>query len=141
MKYNNEMSIKFLSLNENNSFARLAVASFCSSVLNNVEDLTDIKTAVSEGVTNCVVHAYPHELGYITINCFISDSDITIEIIDDGIGIENVDEAIKPFFTSKPEMERSGLGFTVMEGFVDKMEVISSKDKGTKVVLVKKYLS
>ena len=137
MSYKNKMNLKFLSLSENESFARLAVASFCSNVKLTIEEISDIKTAVSEAVTNCVVHAYAETIGEIEINCLITDNQITIEIIDNGIGIEDINQAIKPFFTTKPEMERSGMGFTVMEGFMDKMEVISTKEKGTKVVLIK----
>lgn len=136
----NKMNIKFLSLSENESFARLAVASFCANLDLTVDDISDIKTAVSEAVTNAVVHAYAGNVGEIEIDTEIYDKYIKIEIIDKGVGIENVEEAIKPFFTSKPEMERSGMGFTVMEGFMDKMEVFSEKDKGTKVVLIKNYI-
>lgn len=137
MSYRNEMNLKFLSLSENESFARLAVASFCSNRNLTVEEISDIKTAVSEAVTNCVVHAYAENIGEIEINCIVTDSDIQIDIIDHGIGIDNVSEALKPFFTTKPDMERSGMGFTVMEGFMDKMSVESEKGKGTKVTLVK----
>ena len=135
----NKMNLKFLSLGENEGFARLAVASFCANLNLSIDDISDIKTAVSEAVTNSVVHAYENERGEIEINCEIHDNYIRIEIIDFGIGIESVDDAIKPFFTTKPEMERSGMGFTVMEGFMDKMEVISERGKGTKVILIKNY--
>ena len=137
----NKMNLKFLSLGENEGFARLAVASFCANLNLTIDDISDIKTAVSEAVTNCVVHGYPNTIGEIEINCEIYKSSIKIEIIDSGVGIDNVDEAIKPFFTTKPEMERSGMGFTVMEGFMDKMEVTSEKGKGTKVLLIKNYIS
>lgn len=137
MSYKNEMNLKFLSLSENESFARLAVASFCSNVKLTVEEVSDIKTAVSEAVTNSVVHAYVDVVGEIEIKCLITDNQIRIEIIDNGIGIEDINQAIKPFFTTKPDMERSGMGFTVMEGFMDKMEVFSTKGKGTRVVLIK----
>ena len=139
MSYKNEMSLKFSALSENESFARLAVASFCSNLKLTVDEISDIKTAVSEGVTNAVVHAYNDEIkGDIVVNCNIENDEIKIEIIDFGVGIDNISEAIKPFFTSKPEMERSGMGFTVMEGFMDKMEVESTKNNGTKVTLIKK---
>jgi stage II sporulation protein AB (anti-sigma F factor) len=140
MKYCNEMSLKFLSLSENESFARLAVASFCSNLSLTVEDITDIKTAISEAVTNCVVHAYDRGVGEITINCKTNKEKIHIEVIDSGIGIENISEATRPFYTSKPESERSGIGFTVMEGFMDEMIVESAKDKGTKVTLIKNII-
>ena len=136
----NKMNLKFLSLSENESFARLAVASFCANLNLSIDDISDIKTAVSEAVTNCVVHAYIDKSGEIEINCEIYDNYIKIEVIDYGVGIDSVDEAIKPFYTSKPEMERSGMGFTVMEGFMDKMEVFSKKGEGTRVVLIKNYI-
>jgi len=135
----NKMNLKFSSLNENESFARLAVASFCANLNLTFEDISDIKTAVSEGVTNSIVHGYVDTVGDIEIICEIYDKYIKIEIIDEGVGIDNVEDAIKPFFTTKPEMERSGMGFTVMEGFMDKMEVYSEKGKGTRVVLIKNY--
>lgn len=137
----NKMNLKFLSLGENESFARLAVASFCANLNLSVDDISDIKTAVSEGVTNAVVHAYFDSVGEIEVVCEIHENFIRIEIIDEGVGIDNVEDAIKPFFTTKPDMERSGMGFTVMEGFMDKMEVISEKGKGTKVILIKNYIS
>ena len=137
MNINNKMILKFPSLNENESFARLAVASFCARENLTVEDLSDIKTVVSEAVTNCVVHAYKDSLGMIEIECEITNEKIKIIIKDEGVGIDNVDEAIKPFFTSRPDMERSGMGFTVMEGFMDEMNVESAKNKGTIVTLIK----
>lgn len=140
MEVKNEMSMKFLSLSENESFARLAVASFCANVNLTVEQINDIKTAVSEAVTNCIVHGYPDKIGEIEVSCRIYDKSIEINVIDNGIGIENLEEALKPFYTSKPEMERSGMGFTVMEGFMDEMQVQSTKDKGTSVRLIKKLV-
>lgn len=137
MEYINKMNLKFLSLSENESFARLAVASFCSSVNFSIEDISDIKTAVSEGVTNAIVHGYEDKLGEIEIECVIYDSFVEISIIDYGRGIEDIEEAMKPFFTTKADKERSGMGFTVMEGFMDKMEVISQVGKGTTLKLIK----
>ena len=137
MLYKNELKLKILSLSENESFARLAVASFCSCVKIDIETLSDIKTAVSEAVTNSVVHAYPETIGEIDINVLIDDNTITITITDYGIGIEDIEKAKQPFYTSKPEMERSGMGFTVMEGFMDKVEIISNKNKGTQITLIK----
>ncbi|MGN0960792.1 MAG: anti-sigma F factor [Christensenellales bacterium] len=138
MAYINEMSLKFNSLSENESFARLTVANFCSSKFKNIEDISDIKTAVSEAVTNSIVHGYSNKLdGIIEINCVLSDEKIVIEIVDYGVGIEDIDKATKPFFTTKPDMERSGMGFTVMEGFMDKMFVESQLNKGTKITLIK----
>lgn len=140
MKIKNEMNLKFLSLSENESFARMAVASFCANLNLTIEQINDIKTAVSEAVTNCIVHGYPQNIGEIEISCKIFEKYIEINVIDKGIGIDNLEEALKPFYTSKPEMERSGMGFTVMEGFMDDMQVTSSKDKGTRVRLIKKLV-
>ncbi len=137
MEYKNKMNLKFLSLPENESFARLAVASFCSNVNFSIEEISDIKTAVSEGVTNAIVHGYEGSIGEIEINCEIYENCIEITIVDNGKGIENLEEALTPFFTTKPDKERSGMGFTVMEGFMDKMEVNSKIGEGTKLKLVK----
>lgn len=137
MEYKNKMNLKFLSLPENESFARLAVASFCSNVNFSIEEISDIKTAVSEGVTNAIVHGYEGSIGEIEINCEIYENRVEIVIVDNGKGIENLEEALTPFFTTKPDKERSGMGFTVMEGFMDKMEVNSKIGEGTKLKLVK----
>ena len=137
MEYNNELHIKFLSLSENEAFARSCVASFCLPINPTIETITDIKTAVSEAVTNCVVHAYPNQVGVIEINVKINASSIYISIKDYGVGIEDVCKAKEPFFTSKPNSERSGMGFTVMESFMDSVSVISKPNCGTEVVLIK----
>lgn len=137
MEVKNKLKLKFSAISENESFARLAVASFCSNTNLTIEDITDIKTAVSEAVTNCIVHGYDGKDGEVEINVEIMEGEIHIEIIDWGVGIENVEEAQKPFYTSKPESERSGMGFTVMEGFMDKMIVESKLGEGTKVTLIK----
>ena len=136
----NKMNLKFLSLSENESFARLAVASFCSNVNLTIEDISDIKTAVSEAVTNSIVHGYEEKLGMIEINCCIYKNHIEIEVIDEGVGIENVEEAKKPFYTTKPDNERSGMGFTVIEGFMDSLDIFSKKGEGTKVKFTKKII-
>ena len=140
MKVNNEMSLKFLSLRENESFARISVASFCANLNLNIEQIDDIKTAVSEAVTNSIVHGYPNKIGEIEIKCKIYEKEIVIDVIDFGVGIDNLEEALKPFYTSIPEQEHSGMGFTVMEGFMDNMVVQSSKDKGTTIRLTKKMV-
>lgn len=137
MSYINKLSLKFSAINENESFARLAVASFCSIKLKDIERLSDIKTVVSEAVTNAIVHGYEGRDGEVIVNCEIMDSKITLEIIDKGIGILDIEKAKTPFYTSKPELERSGMGFTVMEGFMDKMEIVSKVGEGTKVILIK----
>lgn len=137
MEYINKMNLKFLSLAENESFARLSVASFCSCVNFSLEEISDIKTAVSEGVTNAIVHAYDGVVGEISISCTIFADYVEIVISDEGKGIMDINEALKPFYTSKPDKERSGMGFTVMEGFMDKMEVSSKINEGTTIKLVK----
>lgn len=137
MEYKNKMELKFLSLSENESFARLAVASFCSNLSFNIEEISDIKTVVSEGVTNAIVHGYEDCIGQICVICEIYDEYIKIEIMDEGKGIEDVEKARAPFYTTKPDKERSGMGFTVMEGFMDKMEIMSEVGKGTKLTLIK----
>ena len=141
MEYINKMSLKFSSVNENEAFARLAVASFCTGVVKDIETISDIKTVVSEAVTNSIVHGYNNQnVGDVEVRCELSVNKIEIEIIDNGIGIDNIEEARKPFYTSKPELERSGMGFTVMEGFMDKVEIKSTKEKGTSVRMIK-YLN
>ena len=133
----NKMNLKFTSLAENESFARLAVASFCANTNLNVEQISDIKTAVSEAVTNSIVHGYENSIGEIEIICEITDKCIDISVSDKGVGIENIEKALTPFFTTKPDKERSGMGFTVIEGFMDNMEVISELGKGTTVKFTK----
>ena len=140
MEAKNKMNLRFSAICENESFARLAVASFCSNSDITIEDITDIKTAVSEAVTNSIVHGYNGKEGIVEICVEIKEKEIHIEIIDFGVGIENIEQARKPFYTSKPECERSGMGFTVMEGFMDKLMVESKFGEGTKVTLVKNII-
>lgn len=137
MEYKNELKLQFLSLSENEGFARSCVASFCLPLNPSIETITDIKTAVSEAVTNCVVHAYPNKVGIIEINVKLTANQIYISVKDFGVGIEDVLKAKEPFFTSKPESERSGMGFTVMESFMDSVTVNSKPNCGTEVILVK----
>ena len=141
MEYKNKMELKFTALSENESFARLAVASFCSNQKLTYEDISDIKTAVSEAVTNCIVHGYENSLGDIYIVTTIYDGYIEILVEDNGVGIENINEAIQPFYSTKKHLERSGMGFNVMEGFMDKMEVSSKLGEGTSVRLIKNLKS
>lgn len=134
------MKLEFLSLSENESFARLAVASFCSNLGLTIEEIDDIKTAVSEAVTNAIVHGYDGKEGIVKISVDVSSKEISISIVDEGVGIEDIDKALQPFFTTKEDKERSGMGFTVMESFMDKMVVESTPNKGT-IVILKKYLN
>jgi len=136
--HNNYVYIKIPSLSTNESFARSAVAAFCANLNPTIEEISDIKTAVSEAVTNAIIHGYDNKLGDIVIECRIKGQVVEIIIEDFGCGIPNVDKAREPLFTSKPELERSGMGFTVMETFMDELVVLSEKDIGTKIVLRKK---
>lgn len=136
--HTNFMEMRFASRSENESFARVAVASFVSQLDPTMEELTDIKTVVSEAVTNAIIHGYEEKAdGVITIRTEIDRNRVSILIEDEGAGIVDVNTARQPLFTSKPELERSGMGFTIMENFMDQVEILSSEGKGTKVRLVK----
>lgn len=137
MKLLNEMSVTFKALSINEGFARSCIAAFCVQANPTLDTITDIKTAISEAVTNSVVHAYPKSTGNITIDVKLYETEVVIEVIDYGIGIKDIDRAREPFFTSKPEQERSGMGFTVMESFMDSLEVTC--DKGLRVKMTKKF--
>ena len=133
----NEMKLEFISKATNEAFARISVAAFASQLDPTIEELADIKTAVSEAVTNCIIHAYENRQGIIKINAKLADNQIIIQISDNGKGIENVDAAREPLYTTKPNLERSGMGFTIMESFMDSIKVESIVGLGTKVTLVK----
>ncbi|AIS52408.1 anti-sigma F factor [Thermoanaerobacter kivui] len=139
MEYTNMMELKFLSKSQNESFARTVVAAFAAQLDPTIEEIADIKTAVSEAVTNCIIHGYENKIGIITLKAFISDHKIIIEVIDEGKGIEDVEKAMQPLFTSKLEEERAGMGFTVMQTFMDELEVESTPGKGT-IVRMTKYI-
>ena len=132
----NSMEIKFKAIPENQSFARNVVASFILPLNPSVDELEDIKTAVNEAITNVIVHAYPEKVGYITMKITTTNNVIEINISDNGIGITDIERALTPFFTSKPDQERSGMGFTVMESFMDKLEVKNGKN-GVNVCMIK----
>lgn len=134
----NEMKLEFKSKSSNEAFARIAVAAFASELDPTIEEISDIKTAVSEAVTNSIIHGYDGKEGTILINCKLSENTIHIEIIDYGKGIENIDIAKQPLYTSKPELDRSGMGFTIMENFMDEFFVESVVGLGTKVIMKKK---
>ena len=133
----NFMEVKFKALSVNEGFARICVAGFCVQLNPSVDELGDIKTAVSEAVTNCVVHAYPNGNGIITMKCEIEGSDVKITISDEGIGIKDIQKAREPFFTTKPSEERSGMGFAVMESFMDKVDVMHNTNGGITVIMYK----
>lgn len=134
---NNEMKVRFKAITQNESFARICVASFCSLINPNVDELADIKTAVSEAVTNSIVHAYPASSGDVEISVKLVNRSIYITVEDFGVGIDDINKARQPFYTSKPDSERSGIGFTVMEGFMDELNVQSIVNNGTKVFMCK----
>lgn len=135
---NNKMFLKFCALSENEGFARSAVAAFIMNCDPTIDTLTDIKTAVSEAVTNCVVHGYPNNHdGQIIMQCEIIDEVLHIKIRDYGVGIRNLEEVLQPFYTSKPLEERSGMGFTIMRTFMDSFDVESEPDMGTTVTMTK----
>lgn len=138
MKTKNTMTVSFLSLSQNQAFARVAVAAFISQLDPTLEEISDIKTAVSEAVTNSIIHGYEDGEGIVEITCSYEDSDVEVIIKDKGRGIENIEMAREPLYTSKPELERSGMGFTVMESFMDKIEVESKPGVGTTIKMKKR---
>ena len=137
----NEMRLEFAAVSDNESFARMAVAAFIAPLNPTLEELSDVKTAVSEAVTNAIIHGYGNR-GCITervlMNCELKGDVLEVEIIDRGVGIEDVDRAMQPLFTTRPEWERSGMGFAFMEAFMDDLEVESKLGKGTTVRMTKK---
>ena len=136
-KYDNEMSLEFLSKSSNEAFARIAVAAFASQLDPTIEEIADIKTAVSEAVTNCIIHGYEDTQGIVKIHSYLQDNSIIIEISDTGKGIEDVALAKEPLYTSKPNLERSGMGFTIMESFMDELNIESVLNLGTKITMKK----
>ena len=140
----NEMKLEFLSKSNNEAFARVTVAAFASQLDPTIEELADIKTAVSEAVTNSIIHGYENTQGIVKIHSTIVENEITIEISDMGKGIEDVDVAKQPLYTTRPNLERSGMGFTIMESFMDSIEVESVVGLGTKITMkkeIKRYIN
>ena len=135
---NNEMKLEFLSKSSNEAFARITVAAFAAQLDPTIEELADIKTAVSEAVTNAIIHGYAERKGIVKMRCQIIDQELIIEISDNGQGIENIQLAKQPLYTTKPNLERSGMGFTIMESFMDEVEIESIVGMGTKVTMKKK---
>lgn len=138
--YDNEMKVEFLSKSNNEAFARISVAAFVAQLDPTLEEIADIKTAVSEAVTNAIIHGYEQQIGIVKLVCKIRENEIFIEVSDTGKGIENVEMAKQPLYTTKASLERSGMGFTIMESFMDEMKVESIPDMGTKVTM-KKYIN
>lgn len=137
----NEMKFEFLSKSNNESFARVVVAAFVSQLDPTIEELADIKTSVSEAVTNAIIHGYEGMKGVVKVSCRLFADSIEIIVNDEGRGIESIELAMQPLYTSRPELERSGMGFTIMENFMDKVEVSSQEGKGTTVTMFKKLKS
>ncbi len=137
----NQMKLEFTSKSSNEGFARVVAAAFVSQIDPTIEEMADVKTAVSEAVTNAIIHGYENSNGLVRMICILFSDGVEIFVEDDGEGISDVDLARQPMYTSKPEMERSGMGFTVMESFMDRVEVISEVGKGTKVSMYKKFNS
>ncbi|WP_315117532.1 anti-sigma F factor [uncultured Clostridium sp.] len=139
--YENMMKIEFLSKSENESFARVAVAAFASQLDPTIDEITDVKTAVSEAVTNSIIHGYDNKEDIIKVEAYIKDKELTVIVCDNGIGIDNIDLAMQPLYTSRPDLERSGMGFTVMESFMDSLTIESAHGKGTKIIMKKVFKS
>ena len=135
--FENEMKLEFISKSNNEAFARITVAAFASQLDPTIEELSDIKTAVSEAVTNSIIHGYEDKLGIIKIVAKLYDNELTVEISDNGKGIENIEIAKQPLYTTKPNLERSGMGFTIMESFMDEVNIESIIGLGTKVTMKK----
>lgn len=136
--YDNEMKIEFLSKSSNEAFARIAVAAFIAQLDPTLEEVADVKTAVSEAVTNAIIHGYEDNIGIVKLICKIKEKDVYIEISDEGKGIENIEIAKQPLYTTKANLERSGMGFTIMESFMDSVNVESTLGAGTKISMTKK---
>ena len=135
----NEMKMEFDAISTNEAFARVAVAAFVSELDPTLEEISDIKTAVSEAVTNAIIHGYEGiENGKVKLHCVINKDVLQVEVMDNGKGIEDIEKAMEPLFTTKPELNRSGMGFPFMEAFMDDLEVISGLGEGTTILMKKK---
>jgi stage II sporulation protein AB (anti-sigma F factor) len=142
MSDKNFMTLQFASRSENEAFARVAVAAFVSQLDPTLNELTDIKTVVSEAVTNAIIHGYDNrEDGVITISTEMVEDKVWITVEDSGLGIDDLEQAKQPLFTSKPELERSGMGFTIMENFMDEVEVVTAVGIGTRIKMMKRIES
>ena len=134
----NILEVKFSAKSENESLSRVILASFAAKLDPTLEELSDIITAVSEAVTNVIIHGYDEdESKFVYLRCQIDDRTVKVVVEDRGNGIEDVEQAMQPMYTSKPELERSGMGFSFMESFMDSLDVVSIKGEGTKVVMAK----
>lgn len=137
----NEMSLSFSAVSENESFARVTVAAFVAQLDPTLDELTEIKTVVSEAVTNCIIHGYENSgKGLVKITAQLEDGTVRLSVHDDGVGIKDVEQAKQPLFTTKPELERSGMGFTIMENFMDHVAVETEEGKGTTIIMTKEII-
>lgn len=137
--YDNEMKLEFISKSANEAFARISVAAFASQLDPTIDELADIKTAVSEAVTNSIIHGYEDTSGIVKVEARIKDNCVEVQVSDSGKGIEDIELAKRPLYTTKANLERSGMGFTIMESFMDELKIESIPDMGTKVTM-KKYI-
>ncbi|WP_346898076.1 anti-sigma F factor [Clostridium sp. UBA7503] len=137
----NKIKVEFSSLSKNESFARVVIAAFAAQLDPTLDELSDIKTAVSEAVTNAIIHGYGNESegNFVKLEATIIENEFTVKVIDNGAGIDNLDMAMQPLYTSRPDLERSGMGFTVMETFMDSLIVESVKGEGTTVTMKKAF--
>ena len=133
-----EMKLEFDSIPSNESFARVVVAAFLTRLNPTMEEVADIKTAISEAVTNAIIHGYQNQVHKIEIQAFVEGEIFTVSVQDFGVGIENIEKAMEPLYTTRRDLERSGMGFVFMEAFMDTIKVESKKDEGTKVTMTKK---
>ena len=139
MEDTNEMVLEFDSRSQNEGFVRVAVAAFATQLNPTLEEVADLRTAVSEAVTNVVIHAYQGKTDKVRIECRVQGKEMTVTAIDHGVGIENVEKAMEPLYTTRPELDRSGMGFAFMEAFMDELVVESKPGQGTTVRMKKKF--
>ncbi len=136
----NEMTLTFLAKTENESLARLAITSFITPLDPMIDQLAEIKTMVSEAVSNAIIHGYEGAFGYVTVHAMLANETLTVSVQDEGCGMEDLEKAREPLYTTKPELERSGMGFTIMESFADHFTVTSEVGVGTTVTFSKKFV-
>ena len=137
-KIKNWMQLEFQAISENEQLARIAVASFITPLNPTLEEMADVKTAVSEAVTNAIIHGYEEKEGVVYLRCRLNGDLLEVEIEDKGMGIDNIEQAMEPMFTTKPDKDRSGVGFSFMEAFMDELDVTSIPGAGTTVIMKKK---
>lgn len=133
-----EFKLEFTSNSLNEGFARTVVAAFLTRLNPTLEEISDVKTAVSEAVTNAIIHGYPEGAGIVLLRCGIHEGELLVEVEDKGVGIEDIEAAREPLYTTRPELERSGMGFSFMEAFMDELEIISKPGDGTLIRMKKK---